>query len=113
MAGINPNLGNNLKLQNLQLSKTVNVDTQNNKGKKVGDAKPAAVWISNWNKPGIGSSKGRDLKLGDVVIILAGDNVSYYRVTLDEQGERIYLPISAADVQDRDFETDRGDLRGW
>ena len=111
MAGINPNLGNNLKLQNLQLSKTVNVDTQNNKGKEVDDAKPAAVFIRNLTGSGPAYNKDVDLVLGDVLITIEGDKVYYERCVMDARGEWCFIPISADDVQDRDYETDRGDIR--
>ena len=110
MAGINPNLGHNLKLQNLQLSKTAEVDTQKAEDKGVGDAKPAAVWINNWNSGPL-RNKGRELKLGDVIISIEGDNVSYHRLTIDARGDQVLVPISADDVQDCDYETDRGDIR--
>ena len=109
MAGINPNLGN-LKLQNLQLSKTAEVDTQKAEDKGVGDAKPAAVWFVNWNKNAPTREKG-DVKPGDVIISIEGDKVHYYRVTIDAHGTPVCARISADDIQDRDYETDRGDLR--
>ena len=111
MAGINPNLGKNLKLQQLQLNSTAKVDTKKAKGEEVGDAKPAAVWIFNFNDSGPICNKGIDAKPGDVVITIEGDKVYYERITIDAKGNRALVPISADDVQDRDYETDRGDIR--
>ena len=106
MAGINPNLGN-LKLQNLQLSKTAEVDTQEEKGKEVGEAKPAAVWLANGHTNGSGR---KNTKVGDVFVTIQGDKITYERLVLDEKGERRLMPINANDVHETDFEEDRGDI---
>ena len=100
MAGIN-NLGNNLKLQNLQLSKTAEVDTQKSEGKEVGDAKPSAVWLVGCNNP-----LGRDVpKENDVFIVNNDGKLVYFRLI---EGE--YVKISHKDVKDSDYEENRGDI---
>ena len=110
MAGIS-NLGNFNVKQAQQLSKTAEIDTQKAEDKGVGDAKPAAVWINNWNGRGPTHNIGRDVKLGDVMISIEGDKVHYHRLMLSETGDYLMVPISADDVMDRDYETDRGDIR--
>ena len=68
MAGINQNLGN-LKLQNLQLSKTVNVGTPKDENTKIEDSRKAAVWVScngNWNNDFFNK-----VKHGDLIIVAA------------------------------------------
>ena len=44
MAGINPNLGKNLKLQNLQLNSAAMVDVNKTDKQQENIAKPSAVW---------------------------------------------------------------------
>ena len=107
MAGINPNLGNNLKLQNLQLSKTAKVDTQNNKGKEVGDAKPAAVWLRDGNAPSseaIVTIQNPDIMPGDVIFYDDGPR----RICVNYDGT---LYLAKTEVSKRDFEANRGDVR--
>ena len=112
MAGINPNLGN-LKLQNLQLSKTAEVNTQEAKGKEVGGAKPSAVFVNADSAPILqGDYDG--CRLGDVWIYLdPHGNALYSRLTLNAQGERVWIEIDATDVQERDYEKDRGNIRRY
>ena len=110
MAGIN-NLGNNLKLQQLQLNSTAKVDTQNNKGKEVGDAQTSAVWIFNGNTNGPVVNRGYNPVHGDVVIMIKNNTVEYFRATINAQGETEFIKITADDVQISDYEKDRGDIR--
>ena len=112
MAGINPNLGN-LKLQNLQLSKTAEVDTQKAEGEDVGNAKPSAVWILYDNQPGMIPNGGYNPKDGDVLITIRGDEVFYSRLLINEKGERIFEQITADEIKPSDYEDDRGHIRDW
>ena len=108
MAGINPNLPN-LKLQNLQLSKTAEVDTQKAEDKGVGDAKPAAVWINDMDGNGP-ATNGRDVKENDVFITMKGGKVvRIQRIKRDEQGNYTIVDLTADQVLDSDWEKDRGD----
>ena len=110
MAGINPNLGNNLKLQNLQLSKTVNVGTPKDENTEIEDSRKVAVWVScngNWNNDFFNK-----VKLGDVNIAIDGNGVKYYRlVVINEQGDEDWVEIQADQVKPSDYEKDCGDLR--
>ena len=54
---------------------------------------------------------GKDLKLGDVCIDIRGDKVVYYRFTINADGVEELMPIAAENVQDKDYESDRGDVR--
>ncbi len=107
MAGINPNLGNNFKLQNLQLNSTVKVDTQKAEDKDVGDAKPAAVWLPCQSSDFIQGKA--DVRLGDVQYNSRSNE--WRRLTLNEKGEQVWILIQQNDVSMDDFEADRGDLR--
>ena len=83
MADINLNL-RNLKLQNLQLSKTVNVDTQKAEGKNTGDAKPSAVWYGRiisdraFLYDNLDGSRPK-AKAGDLVLNV--NDGKYYKIT--------------------------------
>ena len=100
MAGIN-NLGKNLNVQKTQqLKATAKVDTQNNKNKEVGDAKPAAVWLD--------FKKANE---GDVVLAVDNGRVVAWRCVSDNESGTGFQKIKIEDINSNDFERDRGDIR--
>ena len=102
---------------NLNIPKTVGLTSSAKVGqagedenKQAPKAGKSAVWIVNSNI-GPEVNKGFEPKLGDVIITIERDKVYYHRKTIDAQGEYVWMDITADDIQDSDYETDRGDIR--
>lgn len=106
MAGINPNLGKNLKLQNLQLNSAAMVDVNKTDKQQENIAKPSAVWY-------LKDRLQRDdpkYKLGDVVLSFSNLSVYAYRRVMKPDGSLDWIRIDLGDIMPEDYEANRGDL---
>ena len=109
MAGINPNLGNNLKLQQTQqLKATVNVDTQQSSGNEVGEAKKSAVWIPADQREKKGFPKA-DYRVGDVISDFKTDQ--HQKIVGIKSDGTLVLEVCTRQDHLEAIESDRGDFR--
>lgn len=107
MAGINPNLGKNLKLQNVQLNSAAMVDVNKTDKQQENIAKPSAVWYVN--KDGHIKDNPK-YKLGDVLLSFSTGYVYAYRRMMKPDGSLGWQEIDIGDVMLEDYEANRGDL---
>ena len=107
MTGINPNLGKNLNIKQADLQSTAKVDVNKPNEQEGNTAKPYAVWFI----PAFNFDTSC-AEIGDVIIREIGKKLVYFRVGIDERGNRALLPMDPyKDLRRDDFESDRGTFR--